>query len=65
MIDDFMAFANMAGLPSITIPIGFENGLPFGGNLTCRAFDESTLFNIAYHIEKVTGLKELVAKEKE
>ena len=65
LIDDFMAFANMAGLPSITIPIGFENGLPFGGNLTCRAFDESTLFNIAYHIEKVTGLKELVAKEKE
>lgn len=62
--DNFMAFANMGGLPSLTHPIGFENGLPLGANLTCRAFEESTLLNIAYHLEKITGLKDLVVEEK-
>ena len=61
--DNYMAFANMAGLPSITLPIGFEDGLPFSGNITCRAFEEKTLFNISYHLEEVTGLKDLVAED--
>ena len=61
--NNYMAFSNMAGLPSISIPLGFENGLPFGGHLTCRAFEESTLFNIAYQLEKIIGLKDLVALE--
>ena len=61
--DNFMAFANMGGMPSITLPLGFDNGLPFGGNLTAKPFDESNLFSIAKAIEEVTGLKDLVAKE--
>lgn len=61
--NNYMSFANLAGLPSITIPLGFENGLPFGANITCRAFEESTLFNISYQIEKIIGLKDLVAIE--
>ena len=63
--DDYMAFANMGGLPSITLPLGFKDGLPFGGNLTAKAFDESNLFNLAQAIEDSTGLKDLVAKEDE
>lgn len=59
--DSYLAFANMGGFPSITLPIGFEDGLPFGGNLTCAPFEESKLFNIAYNLEKATGLKDLVA----
>ena len=62
--DNYMAFANMGGFPSITLPIGFENGLPFGGNLTSKPFDESNLLNIATYIEKGTGLKNLVKKGK-
>ena len=62
--DNFMAFANMGGFPSITLPIGFENGLPFGANLTSKPFDESILLNIANYIEKGTGLKNLVKKGK-
>lgn len=63
--DNYLAFANMSGMPSITLPLGFENGLPFGGNLTSNIFDERGLFNIAYNLEKITGLKDLVAKKGE
>ena len=61
--DNYMAFGNMGGYPSITLPIGFENNMPFGANLTCKPFDEVNLFSIANEIEKGTGLKDLVAKE--
>ena len=61
--DNYMAFANMGGYPSITLPIGFSDNLPFGANLTTKPFTESKLFNIAYQIENITGLKDLVAKE--
>ena len=63
--DDYMAFANMGGFPSITLPIGFEDNLPFGCNLTSKPFDETNLFNIAQAIENITGLHDLVAKEDE
>ena len=61
--DNYMAFANMGGYPSIALPIGFENGLPFGGNITCKPFEESKLLAIAQEIENITGLANLVAKE--
>lgn len=61
--DNYMAFGNMGGYPSITLPIGFEYNMPFGANLTCKPFDEVNLFSIANEIEKGTELKDLVAKE--
>ncbi len=63
--DNFMAFANMGGFPSITVPLGFDDNLPFGGNLTGKPFDESGVLAIAKTIENLTGLKDLVAKEGE
>lgn len=61
--DNYMAFANMGGFPSITLPIGFEENMPFGANLTAKPFAESNLLAIANEIEKGTGLANLVAKE--
>ena len=61
--DNYMAFANMGGFPSITLPLGFDDNLPFGGNLTGKPFDESGVLSIAKAIENATGLKDLVAKE--
>lgn len=60
--DNYMAFANMGGFPSVTLPLGFEKNMPFGGNLTAKPFQESFLLNIAQAIENGTGLKDLVAK---
>lgn len=61
--DNYLAIGNMAGLPSITLPLGFSNGLPFGVNLTCKAFKESELFNLSTKVEEITGLKNLSVKE--
>ena len=60
--DNYMAFANLGGYPSITLPLGFSNGLPFGGNISARPFEEKLLLNLSNYIEKGTGLKDLVAK---
>ena len=59
--DNYMAFANMGGYPSITLPLGFENNMPFGVNLTCKPFDEAKMLGIAKEIEDITGLVNLVA----
>ena len=61
--DNYLAVANFGGQPSITIPIGFDNGLPYGTNLIGKIFDEETILNIAQQIENITGLANLVAPE--
>lgn len=58
--DNYLAFANLGGYPSITLPLGFEQGMPFGVNLTSHHFTESKLLKIAQVVEDITGLKDLV-----
>ncbi len=60
--ENYLALGNFSGLPSITIPSGFVNGLPIGINLTGRAFDEKTLLEIAFGMERLTGLKNRSAR---
>lgn len=60
--DNYLAIGNFGGFPSITLPLGFENGLPFGVNLTSGVFKDKDLLSLALGIEKETGLKDLVAK---
>ena len=60
--DNYLAFANLGGYPSITLPLGFESGMPFGVNLTSHHFTESKLLKIAQVVEDITGLKDLVKK---
>ena len=60
--DNHLVLGNFAGLPSLTLPIGIKNGMPFGANVMGRAFDEVGVFQLSYEIEKNTGLKNLVAK---
>ena len=57
--DNWLAIGNFGGYPSLTLPIGFENDLPLGANITCKPFDEVNLFNMALKIEEGTGLKNL------
>lgn len=54
--DNHLCIANFAGLPSITLPIGMKEGMPFGANLTGRIFEEKKLFQIAKKVEEHTGL---------
>jgi aspartyl-tRNA(Asn)/glutamyl-tRNA(Gln) amidotransferase subunit A len=62
--DNYMAIGNFGGLPSLTLPIGFKEGMPFGANITCRKFEEVNLFNIAEAIETSTGLSNISSKRR-
>ncbi|CAG9623713.1 amidase family protein [Sutcliffiella rhizosphaerae] len=56
-----------AGYPSITVPAGYTNeGKPVGATFTARAFEESTLIQIAYGYEQATNHRKApILKEKE
>lgn len=60
--NNYMAISNFAGLPSITVPIGFSEGLSYGANISCKVFDEQTALDIAAGIENITGIKDLSVK---
>jgi aspartyl-tRNA(Asn)/glutamyl-tRNA(Gln) amidotransferase subunit A len=54
--DVFTVTVNMAGLPAISVPAGLNAaGLPLGLQLIGKAFDEPTLFQVAYAIEQAAG----------
>jgi aspartyl-tRNA(Asn)/glutamyl-tRNA(Gln) amidotransferase subunit A len=46
---------NLAGLPAISIPVGFVNNLPVGMQLIGNYFEESRLLNIAHRFQQVTN----------
>lgn len=45
---------NLAGVPAISIPCGFENGLPLGLQIIGKYFDEETIYRVADVFEKAT-----------
>jgi aspartyl-tRNA(Asn)/glutamyl-tRNA(Gln) amidotransferase subunit A len=45
---------NIAGLPAISVPAGFANGLPIGMQIIGKPFAEETILRIAFAYEQVT-----------
>lgn len=45
---------NLAGVPAISIPCGFENGLPLGLQIIGKHFDEETIYRTAHAFEQAT-----------
>ena len=45
---------NLAGVPAISVPCGFENGLPLGLQIIGNHFDEETIYRVAYAYEQQT-----------
>ena len=52
LIDINTVLANLAGIPAISIPIGFKNGLPIGLQIMADEFQEKKLLDIAEVLEK-------------
>lgn len=52
--DIFTVTANLAGIPGLSIPIGFVNELPVGMQILGPQFSESKLFQIGHAYEQAT-----------
>jgi aspartyl-tRNA(Asn)/glutamyl-tRNA(Gln) amidotransferase subunit A len=58
--DVFTVTANLAGIPGMTVPAGFDRqGLPLGLQVLGRNFDEETVFAVSTTIERAANLTAL------
>jgi aspartyl-tRNA(Asn)/glutamyl-tRNA(Gln) amidotransferase subunit A len=55
MSDIFTVTANLSGIPAISLPIGRVGGLPIGGQIMTRHFDEPRMFHVAAGLEAALG----------
>ncbi|MEA1763188.1 Asp-tRNA(Asn)/Glu-tRNA(Gln) amidotransferase subunit GatA [Pseudomonas syringae pv. tomato] len=54
-LEDFYTItANLAGLPGLSMPAGFVDGLPVGVQLLAPYFQEGRLLNVAHQYQQVT-----------
>jgi aspartyl-tRNA(Asn)/glutamyl-tRNA(Gln) amidotransferase subunit A len=56
MIDIDTVIANLAGIPAISMPAGFSNGLPIGLQIMASEFQEQKLFEAAFLFESKTNI---------
>jgi aspartyl-tRNA(Asn)/glutamyl-tRNA(Gln) amidotransferase subunit A len=56
--DDLLTIpVNMAGLPGMSLPIGFgQNGMPIGMQIIGGKFNEATIYKLAAYVEKELNL---------
>lgn len=54
LADIFVAPASLAGVPAMSVPIGRDQGLPIGGQLIARNFNEATMLAVAEVLERAT-----------
>jgi aspartyl-tRNA(Asn)/glutamyl-tRNA(Gln) amidotransferase subunit A len=52
--DIYTIAVNLAGLPGMSIPAGFSDGMPVGLQLIGNHFEESRLLNMAHQYQQVT-----------
>lgn len=53
--DIYTVSVSLAGLPAISVPIGFVNGLPLGMQIIGNYFKEDLLLNISHKFEEKRG----------
>lgn len=54
LMDIYTITANLAGVPGLSMPAGFVDGLPVGVQLLAPYFQEGRLLNIAHQYQKAT-----------
>lgn len=62
LADVFTIPANMAGIPGVSVPCGFSDGLPVGLQLLGKPFDEANLLGIAHAYEQAAGVYQQLAQ---
>ncbi|MBR2578480.1 MAG: Asp-tRNA(Asn)/Glu-tRNA(Gln) amidotransferase subunit GatA, partial [Erysipelotrichaceae bacterium] len=61
--DSHLIIGNFAGLPSLSLPMGFSEGLPLGFSITANPFREEDMFAIAKAVEDHTGFAGLTKED--
>ncbi|KPJ67427.1 MAG: glutamyl-tRNA amidotransferase [Coxiella sp. DG_40] len=61
--DIYTSAINLAGLPALSLPVGFIEGLPIGMQLIGNYFAEGQLLNIAYKYQQMTGWHKQIPEE--
>jgi len=56
LVDINTVIANLAGIPAISLPVGFSNGLPIGLQMMAAPFEEQKLIDASYELEKVINI---------
>jgi aspartyl-tRNA(Asn)/glutamyl-tRNA(Gln) amidotransferase subunit A len=52
--DIYTIGVNLAGLPGLSMPCGFIDGLPVGLQVVGRAFEEGRILNVAHRFQQAT-----------
>ncbi len=53
--DIFIVGASLAGLPALSVPCGFVDGMPIGLQLIGRRFDEATILRLGNHYQSINN----------
>ncbi|EKN71537.1 aspartyl/glutamyl-tRNA amidotransferase subunit A [Neobacillus bataviensis LMG 21833] len=53
---------NLAGLPGISVPCGFDAGLPLGLQVIGKYFDEAAIYRVAHAFEQATDFHKQMPK---
>ncbi|QQG43400.1 MAG: Asp-tRNA(Asn)/Glu-tRNA(Gln) amidotransferase subunit GatA [Candidatus Daviesbacteria bacterium] len=54
LADIYTISANLAGIPGLSVPCGFSEGLPVGLQILGKQFDEETILRVGYAYEQAT-----------
>jgi aspartyl-tRNA(Asn)/glutamyl-tRNA(Gln) amidotransferase subunit A len=57
LIDINTVLANLAGIPAISIPVGFSNGLPIGLQIMAAPFQEQKLIDASLALEDIIDIR--------
>ena len=52
--DIYTISANLAGIPAMSVPCGFINGMPVGMQIIGNRFEEETILRLAHHYQLAT-----------
>lgn len=63
ILENHMALANFAGVPALSLPSGFVDGMPIAVHLMGKLFDEQTILNVSYALEEALGYKNQYSRE--
>lgn len=62
--DNHLILGNFAGLPSISVPFCFDQGMPLGVSVMGKAYADNDVLMMARAVETITGLKGLSCNNK-